>query len=65
VQSRTPSCPTRFSFARSDKGLPDGSGLYLLVISKGAQGYLGKPFNLTDLRSAVEAALKQRADNAA
>ena len=36
-----------------------------LAMSKGAQGYLRKPFNLTDLRSAVETALKQRAERAA
>jgi DNA-binding response OmpR family regulator len=36
-----------------------------LALNKGAYAYLRKPFNLADLRSAVEAALKQRADNAA
>jgi DNA-binding NtrC family response regulator len=36
-----------------------------LAISKGAQGYLRKPFNLADRRSAVEAAFRQRADSAA
>jgi DNA-binding response OmpR family regulator len=35
------------------------------ALSKGACAYLRKPFNLADLRSAVEMALKQRADRAA
>jgi DNA-binding response OmpR family regulator len=37
----------------------------LLALSKGAHAYLRKPFNLADLRSAVESALKQRAESAA
>jgi two-component system, OmpR family, response regulator len=36
-----------------------------LALSKGAHGYLRKPFNLAGLRSAVESALKQRVDSAA
>jgi DNA-binding response OmpR family regulator len=36
-----------------------------LALTKGARGYLRKPFNLAELWSAVKTALKQRAESAA